>query len=390
MSKNKGNNKPTVATLSDRNGSQVQKNKSSKNKGSALNNISNATHVMNNKKVPSTKKARSKIQKSVSKGQSSSTTTTTDRQKAPPTSTRVSKLLAESAATLSSTATLPSAVTFKCFTCTPTPVKPRTPLSQLTGNVTIPNYSFHGSSYGSELMFKNSGSCTSSVKDKDTYSLKGSSFGILPHFRGVKRKRRSSKVHTSEDNNYNEESHGNAKAKDNRSPLKQSFLPRSEHVFHTKRMKVYVEEFVPDGNTNVDTNKYIKGSIKEDIKKEIQKHADPIALTPPPSPFLSQQLTFKRHTLEQSSDMQEDPPRGAKPLLRPSSIQTEIYNELEVLEKKEKARLQDLRMSRMIARRENERIEERKRSQEIEAQEKKIEERHKNDELYQTTLALSK
>lgn len=52
MYKNKGDKKPTVATLStNKNVNRVQKYQTSKDKGSALKNISNATLVMNHKKV---------------------------------------------------------------------------------------------------------------------------------------------------------------------------------------------------------------------------------------------------------------------------------------------------------------------------------------------------
>ncbi|GAA5816828.1 hypothetical protein MFLAVUS_010362 [Mucor flavus] len=56
MSKNKENKKPTVTISTNKKANQVHKDQTSKNKGSALKNISNATLVMNHKKVPSTKK----------------------------------------------------------------------------------------------------------------------------------------------------------------------------------------------------------------------------------------------------------------------------------------------------------------------------------------------
>ncbi|GAA5806436.1 hypothetical protein HPULCUR_011970 [Helicostylum pulchrum] len=366
--------------------------------------------VSNKKKIPSTS-VKNQKETVITKGQKESSSgtaknqapsTTTNRPEAPPTVTRVAKLLTESA-------TLPSAATFKVSTCTPRPVKPRTPLSELTGYVTVPHYAFYGSPYSSAWMFRNRASCINSVKGKDPYSLKGANFGILPHFRSVKRKRKSSKDRVnddmydsddsddSEDSNYNDEFHGNGKAIANGSPLREYFLPASRYVFPVKRMHVSVEEFVPSGNTdkdvnvldiemdtNVDTNKDIKGNIKEGMKKEMQKHDDLIELTPPPPPLFSKQLTFKKHILEQPTDQQEDPPCGTKPQLRPSSVQAEIDSELEVLAEKEKVRLENLQISKWMARKENktrrtdlrtfelrEKAEERKRSQDIEEQCKK-------------------
>ncbi|GAA5811245.1 hypothetical protein MFLAVUS_004677 [Mucor flavus] len=87
------------------------------------------------------------------------------------------------------------------------------------------------------------------------------------------------------------------------SPLIDSSLPAYRHIFPVKRIQVSVEEFIPCSNTNKDANM----DTKEEMKKEIEKHADLITFTPPPPPFPfpSQQLTFKGHFLKHSTAQKE-------------------------------------------------------------------------------------